>query len=181
MQQLLETPVQGMSRDWDQLLAGTRSGDIELSVLLQERLKPGIRVLLSRRVLCDSEEAVMAQVLASVVDAIRAGEVHNRVDLARATRLSIATHVAPKHSAARENWTANPAAALNNHLSARERDMMRRFYVLAEDPNEICRAMGVTMEEFTRVKSLARAAVAVSLAASRRARPVLVSNRSVPA
>jgi DNA-directed RNA polymerase specialized sigma24 family protein len=181
MQQLLETRAAVTENSWDDLLAGARAGDIEMTVAVQEKLKPGIRVLLSRRALNETEDVVMERVLSAVVDAIRAGEIRTRAELARVARLAISNHLAPRCPVARQSWTANPSAALNNHLTPRERDMMRRFYVLAQDPVEICREMGVPLDEFTRVKSLARAAVAVSLAASRHPRPVLVSTRTVSA
>ncbi|HET8547331.1 MAG TPA: hypothetical protein VFL57_04975 [Bryobacteraceae bacterium] len=167
MQQVVEQVV-CVHAGWDELLAAVRAGDIQPGLTLQERLQPSIRVLLARKSLRDSEDKVMAEVLASVIAAVRAGQIQTAAELARATRLAIEERVAPRRSAVRETSSANPSAALETHLSARERDMLRRFYVLAQEPADICRAMGVSMEEFTRAKSLARAAIAVSLAARRK-------------
>jgi hypothetical protein len=158
---------QPSDQDWDRLIAGVRSGDPEMCFGLQERLKPGIWVLLARKSLKADGTAALQAVLSSVVGAIRRGEIAGAAELARATRLAIAEHVAPRRAAATAAEEANPVLALNTHLSDRERDMLRRFYVLAEAPADICRALGVSMDEFKRAKSLARAAVAVTLAARR--------------
>ena len=171
MQQVVERPPQA---EWQELLEGVRNGDMEPCVSLQERLKPGLRLLLARKCLRQSEEVVTAAVLSSVVESVRRGEIASAAELARAARIAIAAHVAPRRAPARETLAANPADALSDHLSVREREMMRRFYILAEEPVDICRAMGVTLEEFKRVKSLARAAVAVSLETSRRVRSASV-------
>jgi hypothetical protein len=166
MQQEIEQHPHVQS-DWDALVAGARDGDVELSVSLQERLKPGIRVLLARKPLRNDPDTVLAAVLSSVINAVRRGAISNASELARATRAAIVEHVAPRLGMTRAMFATNPTAALDNHLSPRQRDMLRRFYVLAEEPTEICRAMGITMDEFTRAKSLARAAVAVGLMARR--------------
>jgi hypothetical protein len=165
MDSVIEQPQ--TKTDWDALVAGARIGDVEMCFSLQERLKPGIRVLLARKPLRSDEDTAVAAVLSSVVEGVRGGAIANASELARAARAAIADHVAARRPMARETSTASPTTALDAHLSARERDMLRRFYVLAQEPVEICRAMGVTMEDFMRAKSLARAAVAVSLAARR--------------
>jgi hypothetical protein len=153
--------------DWEALLAAARAGGVDPCVRLQECLTPGIRLLLARKPLRIEADVALAQVLASVVDAVRTGRVGCVSELAGVARAAITEHVAPRRPVAQATFAANPTTVLDTHLSARQRDMLRRFYVLGQEPADICRGMGVTMEEFTRAKSLARAAVAVSVISSR--------------
>ena len=152
---------------WGDLLAGVREGDVEMSLALQHRLKAGLRIVLARKALRDREETVMAEVLSAVLDLVRKGDVSSPEDLAKAARAAVTERLEPRRPVLSEKSVSTPSVALNTHLSVRERDMLRRYYVLAQDPAEICRSLGVSMEEFHRAKSLARAAVAVSLASMR--------------
>jgi RNA polymerase sigma factor (sigma-70 family) len=96
---------------------------------------------------------VRRQVAAQIDDNVRAR--HNHADLDFGMTLSD-HHPNPERSAI-EHENAELAMRILNSLPKRDREILARFYLEEQPPDQICREMGLTETQFRLVKSRAKA------------------------
>jgi hypothetical protein len=141
--------------DWANLLLRVRSGDICAREELRALIRNGIDLLVRRRVPEVKRPVAAEQAIATVLRQVGDGLVQTEQEYAAAARQAVidaaGTHTAPPKSA------PVPALhAITEDLSDMERDMLRRYYVLRQEPEQICATLHVPLERFSRARACFR-------------------------
>ena len=157
---------------------GNRSAEGELC----EILYPGVRVLAQRRTNAQDGEDIAQQALLVVLEAARAGRIEsadgvsafarsvvynlscNKVKQLNRARLDgngddlavfPSSHSTPEQSAA-EAQSLSIALRVLAELNPQQREVLRRFYLEEQTPEQICEDMGLTASQFRLAKSRAK-------------------------
>ncbi len=171
--------------DWAGTVDRIRAGDPGAMAQLYSVFTRGIRYLLLRTLGVEEVDDRVHDCFVIVTEAIRAGELRDPARLMGYVRTVVRRHIAASIEDAVtrrrttvefedtvfsvSDWKANPeqnllvrqradiARRVFNGVSRRDREILRRFYLLEEPQEKICREMGLTYNQFRLLKSRAKA------------------------
>jgi RNA polymerase sigma-70 factor (ECF subfamily) len=166
--------------DWSDLVARIQSGETDGMEELYNLFSGGMRFYFVNRFGADEVDERIHDTFMVVVQAIRRGELREpdrlmgfvRTIVRRqvAAHIDLAAHKRPTEIVEGSEFRReNPEEAIAFHqradlinrvlatLSERDREILTRFYVLEQSPDEICTAMALTETQFRLLKSRAKA------------------------
>lgn len=180
-----DEPLQSSSAnvDWPLLVEQVRRGDEAGMEELYGLFKRGIRYYLYRQLGVQDLDDKVHDTFLIVVQAIRKGEIRDPERLMgfvrTVTRRQVAAHINQAISKRRDEVAIEPgvfltdrkespeAAAIEEqksefvrrtlrNMSARDREILTRFYLMEQKQDQICREMGLTETQFRLLKSRAK-------------------------
>jgi RNA polymerase sigma factor (sigma-70 family) len=171
--------------DWAALVDGIRVGDQTAMESLYAVLSRGVRYFLLRNLGPEDLDDKVHDCFVIVAQAIRNGDLRDperlmgyvRTVVKRQVAASIDVAVHQRRTRADfeetlfsvSDWRENPERSLiarqrteiarqvMESISARDRDILSRFYVLEQSQEQICTAMGLSYNQFRLLKSRAKA------------------------
>jgi len=171
--------------DWATTVERIRAGDAGAMAQLYGVFTRGIRYLLLRTLGVEEVDDRVHDCFVIVTEAIRAGELRDPARLMGYVRTVVRRHIAASIEDAVtrrrttvefedtvfsvSDWKANPeqnllarqraeiARRVFKGVSRRDREILRRFYLLEEPQDKICSEMGLTYNQFRLLKSRAKA------------------------
>jgi len=171
--------------DWTGTVERIRAGDPLAMTELYNVFTRGIRYLLLRSLGVEELDDRVHDCFVIVTEAIRSGELREPARLMgyvrTIVRRHIATHIEEAVSRRRNtvefadtvftvsDWKNNPeqdlvahqraeiARRVFNGVSSRDREILRRFYLLEQSQETICEEMGLSYNQFRLLKSRAKA------------------------
>lgn len=166
--------------DWSDLVARIRSGETDGMEELYQLFSRGIRFYLVHQLGASEVDQRVHDTFVVVVQAIRRGELGEPDRLMGFVRTIVRRQVAAyidqvvhkratQRAAPSESRRESPEEAVAFHrrtelidrvlatLSDRDREILKRFYVLEQSQDEICAAMDLTETQFRLLKSRAKA------------------------
>lgn len=173
--------------DWADVVRRIQEGDTSAEEFLYRNLSGGARFFLQRRLGTQDVEDLLHDLFLTVTRAIRRGELEHperlmgfvRTLLHRQLSGAIGRNVRQRDTAAdfdtaaelpspvntpEERAIASQKAALMTkvlrELSERDFQVLSRFYIREQTPEQICREMGITQVQFQLTKSRAKARLA---------------------
>jgi RNA polymerase sigma factor (sigma-70 family) len=163
---LLEVP------DWAGTVDRIRAGDQLAMTELYGVFTRGIRYLLLRSLGVEELDDRVHDCFLIVTEAIRSGELRDPSRLMGYVRTVVRRHIAASIEDAAftvSDWKNNPEQNLQarqreeiarrvfNGVSRRDREILRRFYLLEQPQERICEEMGLSYNQFRLLKSRAKA------------------------
>ena len=169
---------------WASLVERVRDGDRRACEELCAALAGSARARLHWGVDRELLDDKLHDVLVSLLEAIRDNEIHDpervmgfvrtlasrRVSLHIRTNIQRRSHLVPiglmdfaapaeesPEAAAAQRETADTLRKILRHVCARDREILLRFYLEEQDPERICREMGLSSTQFRLYKSRALA------------------------
>jgi|GEM_PF-428543 RNA polymerase sigma factor (sigma-70 family) len=179
-----DAPQSSGYEDLSELVEQIRAGDQEAMERLYRMFARGIRFYLFRQLGIQDLDDRVHDVFLIVVQAIRRGELREPERLMgfvrTVVRRQVATHIERIMQSRRRNVDADSSLLLIDSrqnpekdllddqkvqlmrealrsLSARDREILTRFYLREESQEQICREMGLTETQFRLLKSRAKA------------------------
>src|SRR6185312_3644185 len=180
-----EQPAMFDLRDWTITVERIQAGDPAAMAELYSVFTRGIRYLLLRSLGMEDIDDRVHDCFVIVTEAIRSGELREPARLMGYIRTVVRRHIAASIGNAvlrRRNvvefedavldvsdWKNNPeqdllarqraeiARRVFNGVSCREREILRRFYLLEQSQERICSEMGLSYNQFRLLKSRAKA------------------------
>lgn len=171
--------------DWAETVNRIRAGDPGAMAQLYNVFTRGIRYLLLRSLGAEEVDDRVHDCFVIVAEAIRAGELRDPARLMGYVRTVVRRHIAAgiEEAVARRrttvefeesafaisDWKENPEQSLLTRqraeiarrvfqgVSRRDREILRRFYLLEQPQERICEEMGLTYNQFRLLKSRAKA------------------------
>lgn len=171
--------------DWSDTVDRIRAGDPGAMTELYAVFTRGIRYLLLRTLGLDELDDKVHDCFVIVTEAIRSGELRDPARLMGYVRTVVRRHIAAsiEEAIARRrtsvefedsvftvsDWKDNPeqgllaqqrceiARRVFHGVSRRDRDILRRFYLLEQPQEQICEEMGLSYNQFRLLKSRAKA------------------------
>jgi RNA polymerase sigma factor (sigma-70 family) len=171
--------------DWSAIVNGIRNGDQAAMESLYGIFSRGFRYFLLRNLGPEDLDDKVHDCFVIVAQAIRNGDLREperlmgyvRTVVKRQVAASIDVAVHQRRTRADfedtlfavSDWRENPersviarqrteiARQVMESISARDRDILRRFYVLEQSQEQICAAMGLSYNQFRLLKSRAKA------------------------
>jgi DNA-directed RNA polymerase specialized sigma24 family protein len=174
--------IEQASADWTEVVRKIRVGDESAVEELYAALSAGVRPTLLRSVETQSVEDRLHEILVIVLEAIQRGEVreparligfvktvarrrvvaHIRNAAFQRSRFVAVQNAEPLASFSRDpEWCAARVESVERtrrvllHLTARDGEILERFYFKEEPPEQICREMQLTGTQFRLYKSRA--------------------------
>ncbi len=153
-------PHDAPAPDLDYLVQKVQAGDSFSVDELHRLLSPGVRFFIERALDDRFVDQATRAVLGEVTKAIRDGSVRDPRLLLGHVRRTVQVHL-DHEDAAHGRPTQAPlavrqAASLAQAMSAEERELVRRFYVLGQSESQIVSEMQLSAEQFRLLKSAAR-------------------------
>ena len=173
------------SPNWADTVDRIRAGDPGAMTELYTVFTRGIRYLLLRTLGMEELEDRVHDCFVIVTEAIHAGELRDPARLMGYVRTVVRRHIAASIEEAIlrrrtsvefeesaftvSDWKNNPeqgllarqraeiARRVFHGVSRRDRDILRRFYLLEQSPDQICEEMGLSCTQFRLLKSRAKA------------------------
>jgi hypothetical protein len=156
-------PVDNASYDWTSLLQRLQLGGAEATQELDFLFGRGIRYFFRRRLQRNDVEREVCDTFSMVIQSIRRGEVRESHRLAShiLTHARLRAVVSPTDSVSERSpkpisRTAEAARHLLASLTARDRDILERFYVKEQPAEQICADLHITYPELQLLKSNAK-------------------------
>ena len=168
---------------WGHIVRQIQAGEPEGQALLFQGFERGLRYFIWRRGLAAETEDILSEVFLMVVKAIQGDQVHHPENLPGFVRTvaqrCIAQHVAEaihkrQHQVSGDAWLEVPdecdspedgaiagerreiAKKVLGSLSARDREVLRRFYLQGQTAGQICEEMALSETQFRLLKSRAK-------------------------
>ncbi|HYO81778.1 MAG TPA: sigma-70 family RNA polymerase sigma factor [Bryobacteraceae bacterium] len=169
--------------DWSELVDRVRQGDESGMEELYALFRGGIRFYFYRRMGAQDLEDKIHDTFLIVVQAIRRGELRDPERLMgfvrTVTRRQVASYIEDVVQTRRDEVSLEPSSPLPDstsspedaaikaeraeimegtlrNLTARDREILTRFYIKEQDQNQICREMELTETQFRLLKSRAK-------------------------
>jgi hypothetical protein len=152
--------------DLESLVRNIATGDTASVEQLRQQLIPGIRFLMSRSLGGNCNDNIVLDIFRFSIQAIQNHEIQNGKQLLSHVRLSIRSRVAgtSESPTVREMPPDGPICEQRlallrrafSSMSERDREILRRFYVLGQDQSRIVAEMHVTPALIRVVKSKAK-------------------------
>jgi RNA polymerase sigma factor (sigma-70 family) len=180
----MNSPHAAVSPNFSHLLALVYNGNPSAAEEIIERLLPGLRAIICRRVNPQDVEDVVQDTATDLLCAIRGRQLHNPEALPyfarkiairrcaacisglvknRQTEVEIVDEefaplrVKPvAEDLCVEKQRQRLAVEALSRLSARDREVLQRFYLREQSPEQICAEMGLTATQFRLTKSRAK-------------------------
>jgi hypothetical protein len=153
--------------DLESLVLNIGTGDAISVEQLRQQLIPGIRFLMSRSLGGNCNDTVVREIFRVSMQAIQDHEIQNGKQLLSHVRLLIRSRIAGRSESppVREMPQDGPICEQRlvllrrafSSMSERDREILRRFYVLRQDQSRIVAEMHVTPSLIRVVKSKAKA------------------------
>jgi RNA polymerase sigma-70 factor (ECF subfamily) len=135
------------------LLVGREASEILQTAL--QRLSPDLREVVILRDLQEMEYREIAEVLKVPEGTVKSRLNRGRAELARVLRLSDHDKSTEEEPVLRQHEEV--AEAVLRIISSRDREILTRFYLMEQAPEEICREMNLSETQFRLLKSRAKA------------------------
>jgi RNA polymerase sigma-70 factor (ECF subfamily) len=182
-----EPGFRAVSHDWDPIVNGIQTGNEAAILELYRTLNRGIRYYLARQTGCKDLEDRLHEIFLMVVSAIQSGKVRepDRIMgfVRTVARRQIASYIEQAvRNRQREGELVPDLGVVDQRLSPeelamirqkaevmkavlvqmpeRQREVLQRFYVHEQTPEQICQEMSLTETQFRLMKSRAKAAFA---------------------
>jgi hypothetical protein len=149
---------------FDRLVQNIRVGDDSSADELGRLLRPGVRFFIARSLAAVQVDEIARDVILRVIKAIREQELQDPDRLLAYVRGVVQLRICSagiehRKPARRDLIDARLAGALRR-LSGREREILKRFYVMGQAEEQILTEMSLSSSEFRELKSTVRAELA---------------------
>ncbi|HVX67482.1 MAG TPA: hypothetical protein VHA11_12805 [Bryobacteraceae bacterium] len=146
---------------FERLVQGIQAGDDSSAGELGRLLEPGVRFFIARSLASVPVDEIARDVVLRVIRAIRDGELRDPERLLGYVRGVVQLRICGaglghRRPARRDIEDGRMAGALSR-LSGREREILKRFYVMGQAEDQILAEMSLSSTEFRQIKSAIRA------------------------
>jgi len=166
-----------------QLINAIQTDGTDAELLFRNKFERAIRLLLRRRIDADFEIYSDAAI-AATLQAVRCFAIKSDADLPKLIReqLDNVLSIVPKDLIYTQPSTQTADLAARTHeilsrllkCSAKEREILRLFYVVGEDEMSICRRQNIRLQRFRALLAVVRRAVGFSLTGDNRRKTLTV-------